>query len=270
MNLQKKKNTSNLLFYKNSTIYDFDSFKIRWIFWIEIPLIAVTLVISIILGDLLQGIFFYAVPSILLFLYLRRKKISLRIWFQPIERKAYGELFLCYLFFVGFRMSIILLNAVIFEKGDKITYYNWKEVLIYVFLAPVVEELIFRGFILQKFLSKYALWKAVLFASLTFMICHLNPQNLIALPFGIVLSILMIRHSNVIITILIHMLWNASIYLQAYPLTLFSEQNQNVRGIGLLLAIGITFVTMIPVLLICIKTLTLTNDDLSSKKDQEV
>jgi membrane protease YdiL (CAAX protease family) len=48
-----------------------------------------------------------------------------------------------------------------------------------VVIAPVVEELIYRGIILDGLIRKYSPWKAILISSLIFGLVHLNPWQLI-------------------------------------------------------------------------------------------
>lgn len=46
--------------------------------------------------------------------------------------------------------------------------------------APILEELVFRGIILKKFLEKYTPLRAIIYSALIFGIGHLNPWQFIA------------------------------------------------------------------------------------------
>jgi len=51
----------------------------------------------------------------------------------------------------------------------------WGSVLVLVVVAPLTEELLFRGLILRGFLSQYTVRRAVFASSLLFALIHLNP-----------------------------------------------------------------------------------------------
>lgn len=81
-----------------------------------------------------------------------------------------------------------------------------------VFLAPVGEELVFRGF-LQKFLEKS--WgdvtRAVLFTSLFFAVIHLNPYWLVQIYLlGVLLGYIAWKTDSILPGILFHILINGS------------------------------------------------------------
>ncbi|HDL18051.1 MAG TPA: CPBP family intramembrane metalloprotease [Bacteroidetes bacterium] len=56
--------------------------------------------------------------------------------------------------------------------------------LLLVVAAPVLEELLFRGIILEGFLHRYSPGKAILWSSIIFGVVHLNPWQFIAAFFG--------------------------------------------------------------------------------------
>lgn len=78
-----------------------------------------------------------------------------------------------------------------------------------VIIAPVFEELISRGIILDGFLKKYDYKKAILFSSLAFGFMHLNPwQFLSAFLAGIYLGWIYYRTQSIVPCIIIHSLNN--------------------------------------------------------------
>ncbi|MDE0043386.1 MAG: type II CAAX endopeptidase family protein, partial [Candidatus Poribacteria bacterium] len=56
----------------------------------------------------------------------------------------------------------------------------WGSVLILVIVAPITEEFLFRGLILDGFLRKYSVRKAILVSALLFAAFHLNPWQFVA------------------------------------------------------------------------------------------
>lgn len=79
-----------------------------------------------------------------------------------------------------------------------------------VILAPIFEEIFYRGLILHQLLKKYNTFTAILFSSFLFAISHLNPKTIIPLfLFSILISYLYVRFKqSLIIVILAHVVWN--------------------------------------------------------------
>ncbi len=77
-----------------------------------------------------------------------------------------------------------------------------------VLITPVIEEIVFRGFILQK-LMKYGAATAILITTILFSVGHLNIGNMIIsfLP-GIVLAIIAVKTETIAYTVPLHMLIN--------------------------------------------------------------
>lgn len=94
------------------------------------------------------------------------------------------------------------------------------QILIVVFLAPILEELFFRGVLFPILRDKFNLWIGVLGSAVTFSIFHaLAYGNIVtmsgafigAFVFGIIASLLDNKTNNVIPSIIMHMIVNASI-----------------------------------------------------------
>ncbi|HCE57171.1 MAG TPA: hypothetical protein DER09_05040 [Prolixibacteraceae bacterium] len=76
-------------------------------------------------------------------------------------------------------------------------------------VAPVVEELIFRGLILQGFRRNYSPFVAVLISALLFALFHLNPWQFPAtFMLGLLLGWIMLRTDNILLAILGHSINN--------------------------------------------------------------
>lgn len=81
-------------------------------------------------------------------------------------------------------------------------------------IAPVVEELIFRGLILQGFRRNYNGFVAVIMSALLFALFHLNPWQFPAtFVLGILLGWIMLRTNNILLVILGHSINNALVLL---------------------------------------------------------
>jgi len=81
-----------------------------------------------------------------------------------------------------------------------------------VLVAPVMEELLFRGVILTGFLTRYRPGTAIFASAVLFAIAHLNPYQFAAgLVAGLFLGWLMIRTRSLWPCILMHALFNAHV-----------------------------------------------------------
>ena len=80
-------------------------------------------------------------------------------------------------------------------------------VLVIVVLAPVVEEFLFRGFMLNRWLRKYGTLKAVALSSTTFALFHI--EILGGFVFGVVLSLIYLRTRSLFGPIIVHITNNA-------------------------------------------------------------
>ncbi len=77
-------------------------------------------------------------------------------------------------------------------------------------LAPVFEELMFRGFLLPSLTRYVPVWAAIVLSSLIFAVAHLSVSEVLPLAtLGIVLGITYTRSRNLLAAMLMHGLWNS-------------------------------------------------------------
>jgi len=88
-----------------------------------------------------------------------------------------------------------------------------------VIAAPILEELIFRGIILDGFLKRYSPVKAILVSSMLFGVLHLNPwQFIAALIVGIFSGWVYYETKKLTLSILIHLVNNLLAFGSTYLL----------------------------------------------------
>jgi len=81
-------------------------------------------------------------------------------------------------------------------------------------IAPIVEELIFRGIILSGFRRNYSAFKAVLISAILFSLFHLNPWQMPAtFVLGLFLGWLVIRTQSILAAIIGHSVNNLLVLL---------------------------------------------------------
>lgn len=91
---------------------------------------------------------------------------------------------------------------------------------IYIFItavifAPLVEEVVFRGYLMNKWVDKYGLNKGIWFSSLIFMIVHLQSLFIPQLLLGLFCAIIYAKYKNLFYPIVAHALYNLFVILPA-------------------------------------------------------
>jgi sodium transport system permease protein len=100
-----------------------------------------------------------------------------------------------------------LMEAV--QRGQGEPGSAWQLPLVLVLLAPVCEELAFRGFILTGLRQRFHPGTAILLSSLLFAVSHLNVfQFLPTFILGVLLGLVATRSRSVLPGILVHVLYN--------------------------------------------------------------
>ena len=85
--------------------------------------------------------------------------------------------------------------------------------IIAVIVAPIVEEIVFRGYIMNKWVDKYSVKKGVIFSSLLFMIFHFQSLFVPQLLLGLLCGLVYVKYSNLFYAIFTHSLYNFLVIL---------------------------------------------------------
>lgn len=157
----------------------------------------------------------------LLFLVLRGKTLE-QIGLRAFSEKSwFWKAIVCgiVLFFVMLFVSALLVN--LFPQWAKPqaatellmqAHNSWEwfaVVLMVCVLAPISEELLFRGYFYHSLRNRYSLWSSVLVASLLFGCIHYDLFRLLPLTFtGICLNLVAIYSGSLWGSIVMHGVWN--------------------------------------------------------------
>jgi hypothetical protein len=97
---------------------------------------------------------------------------------------------------------------VILLRGDfEALLANGINTVMIVVIGPVIEEIFFRGFLLNRWWRKYGIGKAIFFSSMAFAVLHVDIIG--GMVFGIVLSIIYVKTKSLIGPIVAHVSNNA-------------------------------------------------------------
>ncbi len=101
---------------------------------------------------------------------------------------------------------------------DLLVSVAWSGPVLAVVVAPVTEELVFRGLILRGLLGRWPVAPAVLASAALFALTHFNPaQAPVALLLGTLLGWVYVRTRSLGLCILGHALNNAATYVESFP-----------------------------------------------------
>lgn len=92
----------------------------------------------------------------------------------------------------------------------------WLTFVLSVILAPIIEEIVFRGILFPAIKERYGLVAGIVGSSLIFTFVHIDPiQMLSVLPLGIYLAIMYHRTGSIYPGMILHATWNLMVLLIA-------------------------------------------------------
>lgn len=176
-----------------------------------------TPILTLLTFGLLAGVLVWAGQKLgLQFKYLFGKPPNGVSWWYFVLLVFSGLLFSMGSFFVVFYPVSLLAPGIVSDllsqsllKTDTVLpqTYQWLTIFLAVVFAPVVEEFIFRGVLLQRWAVKWGLRGGMVGSSVLFGLLH--QQNPVGLTmFGLVMALLYVRTRSLWMPILAHMLNN--------------------------------------------------------------
>jgi uncharacterized protein len=106
--------------------------------------------------------------------------------------------------------SVLPVNRFFQELFASLSDLSIPGVVLLVVVAPLTEELLFRGLILTAFLPRYGMNRAVVYSAILFAVMHLNPyQASVGIAMGMLLGWLFVRTRSLWPCIIAHGLFNA-------------------------------------------------------------
>lgn len=123
-----------------------------------------------------------------------------------------------------FVQSILSLTVDIFpsfESGEVSVLASVVMFIVLVITAPLFEELLFRGLLLRRWMTKYSRTKAILLSSALFGILHVDPLG--AFFFAVAMCLLYLHTGSLWVTVACHALNNFVVWLIVYTDTFLIE-----------------------------------------------
>ncbi|MBJ7986649.1 MULTISPECIES: CPBP family intramembrane glutamic endopeptidase [Bacillus] len=170
---------------------------------------------------------FYILPIIWIFYGYRKHRVSFSLFINRNEtfnlvQVLYIAIMLCmfsygylilYMYSFAWITPDFIMNALHEPIIDSTGGYVYQFIMV-VFIAPIIGEFVFRGFLLQRFAAKWGTSIAMVVVALLFACLHVDFLG--AVVFSIVLSIVYIRTKSLLMPIAIHMLNNAFVLTSSF------------------------------------------------------
>ena len=128
-------------------------------------------------------------------------------------------------FLIGWLILILIMGLTTFENTicspaevysfDSLEFMTLLILMLSVAVfTPIIEELVFRGFVLDVASEAYGKWGAIFISALLFSIIHIETISVINAFFGgIIYGYVRIRTDSLWPTIFLHSIWNAHLYV---------------------------------------------------------
>lgn len=110
-----------------------------------------------------------------------------------------------------YKLSFLFPSYVEYELNEKY-FNNIPELILFsisaILLAPVIEEVFFRGVVLQKWSKKWGVKSGILTSSFLFAVLHFNTAIISIFILGVMFSVLYFKTRNLLTSILCHCFYN--------------------------------------------------------------
>ena len=178
-------------------------------------------------NDLTNTIMFVLVCIVIIFfarMISSKRKMDTSYGFK-IPRKFWGSILITVLLIVIFQAGINLPVSKIlgyYINGQSVFSNPFNQIPVFlgaILLAPLFEELIFRGIIMKGFLARYTPKMAIILSGILFCAIHVQPVQLFgALCFGLLSGWIYFKTESLGFCILLHCISNLSSQLISYAL----------------------------------------------------
>ena len=185
------------------------------LFAIYIAAIIIGVALSVVFkgGPKIHATMFYLVVITGLTLYSKNENSSLKKWLIKPQRDGLKRTVTMAVIILLMTLFIIAIRTAVWKEGITETFQF--DVFVFIgtcLLAPITEEILCRGIIVDILSEKHGNAFVIIISSVIFYIIHGNPINVGALLFGILASWSILKTKSIIPGVVIHFIWNTSIY----------------------------------------------------------
>ena len=202
-------------------------YRLLKLFSIYIVAVLVGLIFALLFDGLkLYSIVFYIIVIFGLYLYAKKEKPMWEPWVGKVYREGWIRAGISTLFILVCIILVITLKTAVWMEG----IYEEFKFDIFAFigtccLAPITEEIIFRGIVLDILREKHSNAFAIIFSAVIFYIVHGKFMNIGTLFLGLFAGWTVIKAKSVIPGVMIHFIWNVVIYFSPVIASYLANSN---------------------------------------------
>ncbi len=180
--------------------------------YIYVVAIITGLIARIILNSKVYGIIFYVVVLLGLIKYIKQEKCDWRKWFSKMEGGVGSIILMVFVAALLLGVNFLLQIALCYIGEAEPFQFN---IFVYIatgLLAPILEEIMCRGIIVDILQEKHSNVFVMIISALIFYVIHGNPLNIGAFLFGIFASFTVLKTKNIIPGMVVHLIYNQITY----------------------------------------------------------
>lgn len=184
------------------------------LFFIYIIAIIVGLLIAVLFkGSKVYATVFYLVVIVGLYRYIKKENIVWRPWLGKANKEGLARIIVFTTFILTFTVFVIAVRTAIWKEGITEDF----EFDIFTFLgscclAPLTEEFVCRGIIVDILREKHSNTFTVFVSAIIFYVIHGDPMNVGAMIFGLLAGWVILKAKSIIPGMIMHLVWNTAIY----------------------------------------------------------
>lgn len=159
-----------------------------------------------------HSVIFYVVVILGLIVYMKQEKCDWKKWFSKIEGGTARIILMIFVAALLVAVNCLLQMALCYVGEAKPFQFD---IFVYIatgLLAPILEEIVCRGIIVDILQKKHKNVFVVIVSALIFYVLHGNPLNISAFIFGILASFTVLKTKNIIPGMIVHLIWNQIVY----------------------------------------------------------
>ncbi|MCZ8538318.1 CPBP family intramembrane metalloprotease [Paenisporosarcina quisquiliarum] len=120
-----------------------------------------------------------------------------------------------YWFYLYIQYSLVTLNPFVILHPTGSPFLLIFMMITSTLTAPISEEFVFRGLLLNRLIKKTNMWLGILISSLAFASVHMQWEKLFAtFLFGVIASLIYLKTKSLFVPILLHIVHNAIVFIQ--------------------------------------------------------
>lgn len=131
-----------------------------------------------------------------------------------------------------YKINPEIVDSMLSEPVEKLSFISTVFLFTFtVILAPIVEEIVFRGILLRRVSFKFGVRKGIIISSIVFAILHPGLGHIFSFIAGVIFSLIYLKYNNILISTITHMCYNFLYFIVTVSSMFFINQNTSISNI---------------------------------------